>query len=111
MGTWGTVYKGHDNTINFMLREDGADYDLSSVTTITLTIGTTLFSSTNQPSDELRWQQSGYSRGEVRAALGGTSITAGTYNAYLIVYSSTYTTGLVWGTGTIRIVDEVEASP
>jgi hypothetical protein len=92
------VYLGRDNSIDILLKADGVAVDLSSVTQIDLIVGDVTISSTNQGVDLIRWAQVGYDTGEVRLALGDSSITAsGKQRAYLIVYDPTNTAGINWG--------------
>ena len=64
------VYKGHDNTINLILKSDGVAQDLSGVTKITATFGTTLVSSEDKAAGTITWDQAGYATGEIRIAAG-----------------------------------------
>ena len=103
------VYLGHDNSIDLLLKADGTAYDLSSITSATITIGTTTLTSTNASNGTIRWNKSGYDTGEIRLFLGDQSLTAGTYRrAYLVLYDAENTNGIVWGNIRITIKAEVE---
>jgi hypothetical protein len=104
------VYNGHDGTIDLILKEDGVAVSLASVTKITLSVGATLVSSTNQASDPIRWNQGGYDTGEIRMTLGDQGLSQGDAIGWLTVYTAGWTDGIVWGTVDLRILDEVEAS-
>lgn len=104
------VYKEHDNTIDLVLKSDGAAQDLSGVTKITASFGNTLVSSTDKSAGLVTWDQAGYDTGEIRIAIGNETIVAGEYNVPIIIYDSTNTDGIVWGYVYIRVIAEVEAS-
>jgi len=106
----GIVYLGHDNALDYILKADGVAVDLSSVTRMTLTLGSVLIDSDNGDSDPVRWAKSGYATGQFRLVLGGQTLTAGHYqNAWLVVYDPTNTGGVVFGSIPIFVIDEVEA--
>lgn len=105
-----TVYLGHDNSIDVLLKADGVAQDLSGVTKMTLTFGTKKVESTNQTNDPILWNKGGYQTGEVRFFLGGVSITPKTYHAPLIVYDVDNDDGIVWGYFDVVVVAEVEAA-
>ena len=105
------VYLGHDNSVDLILKADGVAVDLSSVTDMTLTFGTTLIESDNGDSDPIRWIKAGYATGEIRLFLGDQTITAGNYQAPLIVYDPTNSNGIFWGRIPITVVEELEATP
>lgn len=102
------VYLGHDNSIDLILKADDAAVDLASVTDMSLTLGTTLIESDNGDSDPIRWAKVGYDTGEIRLFLGGETITAGNYQAPLVVYDPTNVDGVVWGLIPIVVYAEVE---
>jgi hypothetical protein len=104
------VYLGHDNSIDLILKADGTAVNLSSVTRMTLTLGATLIDSDNGDTDPIRWAKDGYVTGEVRFYLGDQSIAAGNYQAALIVYDAVNDDGIAWGTISITVVPEVEAT-
>jgi len=104
------AYLGHDNTIDLILKSDGTAQDLSAVTKITATFGSTLVESTDKASGLITWDQSGYDIGEIRLDLGQQSLTADTYTVPIVVYDATYTNGVVWGEIIVVVRSEVEAS-
>ena len=104
------IYLGHDNTIDLILKADGTAQDLSGVTKITATFGSTLIESTDKASGLITWDQSGYDTGEIRLDLGQQSLTADTYTVPIVVYDATYTNGVVWEDIRIVVKPEVEAS-
>ena len=105
------VYLGHDNSIDVILKSNGAAVALTSVTQMTLTLGTKLIDSNNDDTDPIRWIKSGYATGEVRLFLGAEVIAEGNYQGILIVYDATNPNGIVWGRVPLTIIAEVEASP
>lgn len=92
------IYLGHQNTIDLILNVDGTAASLSTSTCMKLVLGKDVISSTNGSSTEpIKWAQAGYATGEVRICIGGsTLVKPGKYNAVLIVYGATYSSGVVW---------------
>jgi hypothetical protein len=104
------IFLGHDNWISRILRENGTAQDLAAVSTITMTFGDVLVSSSNQGSDEIRWNQTGYDTGEIRINLGNRmDLPAGDHRVPIVVYDATYPDGLVWDIVDVVVVPEVEA--
>lgn len=105
-----TIYLGRQNYFSLQLTEAGVAVATTGFTTVKLLIGDVWVSSTNLATDSIRWNQSGYSTGEVRFQLGGdTTIEVGRYpRCFLIVYDSTYTSGRVWGTIQLFCLDGAE---
>jgi len=104
------VYSGHENSIDLVLKADGIAVALTSVTRMTLTLGTKLIDSDNGGADPIRWIQSGYATGEIRLFLGDQTISAGNYQAPLVVYDLTNPDGVVWGRVPLTVIAEVEAT-
>jgi hypothetical protein len=104
------AYLGHDNLIDLILKADGVAVDLSSVTAMTLTLGTKKVSSTNLAADPILWAKAGYATGEVHLILGGETITPGNYDAPLVVYDPVESEGVVWGNVKITVKAEVEGT-
>jgi len=104
------IYLGHDNTINLVLKADGAAQDLSSVTKITASFGDTLVESEDAAAGAITWAQDGYDTGEIRLDLGGQSITAGKYHVPIVIYDAQNTNGVVWGHIYAEVKPEIEAS-
>ena len=91
------VYLDRDNSIDVILMADGSAADLSSVTRMTLAVGSvTLDSAVIAHAGVFDWATSGAS-GILILNLGAQSLTAGDYDATLTIYDATYTTGLIWG--------------
>ena len=105
------IYLGHDNSIDVILKSNGAAVALTSVTRITLTLGAKLIDSDNGDTDPIRWIKAGYATGEMRLFLGAEVITEGNYQGALIVYDATNPEGIVWGRIPITVIAEVEATP
>ena len=89
------VYDGHDNTIDLLLKADGVAQDLSSVTRMTLEVGSSIVDSAVSGS-AFDWAPG--VTGKLILVLGDEGLTAGSYRATLTVYDSTNTDGIVWGT-------------
>ncbi len=104
------AYLNHDNSIDVILKADGAAQPLGSVNKITLTFGTKLITSQNGDTEPIRWAKAGYQVGEVRLFLGAQNIPVGSYNAPLIVYDPGNTLGIVWDYLPIKVVANVEAT-
>lgn len=104
------VYLGHDNTIDLQLTASSAAQSLNAVTKITATFGSVLVSNSSRSAGTITWQRSGWSTGEIRMDLGGQSIPAGEYNVPIVVYTPSYTNGVVWGKVPIVVINELEAS-
>jgi len=104
------VYLGHDNTIDLQLKADDAAQDLSAVTKITATFGSTTISSVDKAAGVITWDQAGYETGEIRMALGDEDIDEGGYSVPIVVYDPSNTDGVVWGKVNVLVEAEVEAS-
>lgn len=96
------IYLTRGNSINITLDADGTAVDLSSVTRMTLAVGSTTLDSAIH-SGVFDWTTSGAS-GILILTLGAQTIAAGDYEAQLTVYDATYTTGLVWGEIPLTVV-------
>jgi len=121
-----TIYLGHDNTVDLVLKVDNVAFDLSSVTSITATFGDVTITSTLKATGTITWDQAGYATGEIRIDMGGpailvtdvpgstetTSLTASKkpYDVPIVTYDAANTTGIVWGKHRILVKAEVEAS-
>ena len=108
-----TIYLGHDNTVDLVLKVDNVAFNLSSVTSITATFGDVTITSTNKAAGTITWDQAGYETGEIRLDMGGLeTITASKkpYNVPIVTYDAVNTTGIVWGEHRILVKAEVESS-
>jgi hypothetical protein len=103
------VYLGHDNSIDVILKTNGAAVDLTPVTRITLTLGAKLIDSDNGDADPIRWAKLGYATGEVRLFLGAQTLKVGAYQAPLIVYDASNPNGVYWGNIPLTVVADPEA--
>ncbi len=106
-----SVYLGHDNSIDVILKSNGVAVSLSSVTRMTLTLGAKLIDSDNGDADPIRWIKPAYATGEVRLFLGAETITEGNYQGVLIVYDPTNPSGIFWARIPMAVIAEVEANP
>ena len=108
-----TVWLGHDNTIDLVLKKDGValtDDEMDAITQITVTFGSILITSTNQADDPIRWRVNGYETGEIRISVGGESIPPRVYdNVWITVYDAANTDGVVWSTDGDTISVDVRA--
>ena len=91
-----TVFLGHDNSIDLLLKADGVAQDLSSVTKITASFGSVLISSEDSTGGAIRWSGTGYETGEIRLLLGDQAIPAGKYKVPIIVYDPANANGIHW---------------
>ena len=104
------LYLARDNTIDLILKADGEAIDTSGITSITLSFSDELVTSSDGATGAIMWNQSGYATGEIRIDAGAESITPGTYDAVLIVYDATNTNGIRFGTVSITVAADDEAS-
>ena len=94
------VYVGRDNTINLLLKADGSAEDLSGVTHMALVFSGVTVSSVGRTS----WfDWSSGTTGQLILKLGGTTVTPGAYEAELLVYDLTHTSGIMWGKVTVKV--------
>ena len=87
------VYKGHDNRINLLLKADGNIVDLSPVTKMELVLDNDEVISSDTYPSAFDWTSG--STGELILDLGDV-VNVGNYVAWLVVYDSTNTDGIVW---------------
>ena len=104
------VYLGHDNTIDLILKADGTAQSTTGFTKVTATFGETLMSSVNHETGTIKWDNSGYSTGEIRIDVGAQTIAPGIYSVPIIVYDATWTTGLVWGNIDVEVKEDMEGA-
>ena len=107
-----TIYLGHDNTVDLILKVDNAAFGLTDVLSITATFGDTTITSEDKAAGTIRWSQVGYDTGEIRLFMGDQDITASKkpYHVPIVTYDAVNTTGIVWGKHRILVKAEVEAS-
>lgn len=105
-----TVYLGHDNSIDLILKSDDVAQSLVSVTKATINVGGVTVESVNGNTDPIRWAKDGYETGEIRLFLGGQSLIPSTIaqTSYLVIYDSDNPNGIVWGEFLIKVIAEVE---
>jgi len=103
-------YLTHDNTIDLLLKSDGAAVNLAGATKITISINDTLIESTNQANDPIRWVQPGYDTGEIRLFLKDEDLTAGDYKVPVVVYTVDDDDGIVWDFFMLKVIADPEAS-
>ena len=99
-----------DNTADLILKEDGVAVDTSGFTKITLSLGDELVSSENAATGPIKWNQTGYATGEIHIDAGAETLTPGTSDAVLIVYDAANTNGVRFGTVSITVAADDEAS-
>ncbi len=102
------VHLGTDNEVAIILRENGTAVDISGATKIAIKIGKNLYESTNASSHVIHWNGATYATGEVHINLGAsTVITPRICRAPIIVYDSTNTNGIMYGS----IQLDIKANP
>lgn len=105
------VWKGHNNTIDLLLKASSSAVSLTGVTKITATFDTYLISNSSASSGAITWAGSGYSTGEIRLKLGSdSSLATGTYDVPIIVYDANNLSGIVWDVIPIKVKAEVEGT-
>lgn len=108
------VYKGHNNTIDKILKADGTAQDLIGVTQVTITIGDfDTLSSVDKAAGVITWDQDGYDTGEIRIDLGAVAALTGStevLKAVVVVYDPSNTDGIRWGSFKIKITTDEETS-
>lgn len=114
------AYLNHGNTIDLVLMANGAVPSLTGVTRMVLEMASGVSVDSDDTPAAFDWTQTvsaeegalpqaqaaGIAAGDPKLVIKpeGLTITAGTYNARLIVYDASHLTGIVWGR--IRIVVE-----
>lgn len=105
------VWDGHDNSIDFILKQNNSAIDISGTTRITASFGKRRIENNDPSTGLIRWSGSGYVTGEVRLYLGATSVTPGLYDVPIITYQEGGSSnGIVWGSIKIRVKPNVEAT-
>lgn len=105
------VYLGHDNVISLLLTSNNVAIDLANITKMTIVVGDTLVTSTNQAADPILWNQVGYPTGKVTLKLGLQDIVAGIYErCYLTIYDVNNPEGIVWDALKLEVVNNVEST-
>ena len=104
------IYLGHNNSVDLLLKADGSAEDLSSVTSMTLTVNGAKVSSTSSSAGPIRWSGGTLDTGEVQLHLGDEALDVGTYDCPLIAYDSTNTEGVVWGDVPLKVTADVEGA-
>ena len=94
------VYLGRDNRFDLILKESGSAVDLSSVTHMAFVFSAVTISSVGRAS-WFDWTSG--TTGEVRLSFGGATIGLGVHDGDLVVYDSSNTRGIHWGTVPILI--------
>ncbi len=100
-----TIYNGADNSIQYVLLEKNQPIvDLSSLTRVTFTIGSTTIDSDVVGSGVIWWTDQtdyfGVTTDIVSAALGGQGLTVGDYpNSRITIYDPANPNGIVWSSG------------
>ena len=105
-----TIYLGHDNSIDRILKADDVAVSLAAVTDMSITIGGVTVNSDNGVADPIRWVKAGYATGEYRLFLGGEAFVAREtpYWASLVVYDAANPDGIVWDVFEVKVVSDME---
>lgn len=93
------VYLGHNNIVGLQLLSDDVVYDLSDTTRMTLQFDTTVIDS-DIHAGVFDWSPGD---GKLYLDLGGQTIAEAVYYAELVVYSTSYIEGNVWGSFNIWV--------
>jgi len=97
------IWKGYDNTINLLLKEEGSIKVLSGVTQVAAVFDGTSYDSVTY-SSYFDWESG--TTGELILKFGQSGVTAGYYpSVEIILYDENNPNGLVWGTIPITIKD------
>jgi len=98
-----------DNTIDLLLKADGAVADLSAVTRIDAVFSSAVtVSSTNGTTGPIKWLPDEYDTGEIRIDLSDSDesgLAVGLYYVKIIVFDATWTDGIYWGTVVVKVID------
>jgi hypothetical protein len=91
------VYNGRNNTIDLLLKADGAAVDLAAVTRMQLVVGSVTLDSSTHPA-YFDWTHTPAVTGKVILALSGAGLAvADRQIATLIVYAPDAPSGINWG--------------
>lgn len=107
------VWTGHDNSIDLILKADGAAVSLAATTYITASFGKKRVESvsTDGAATPVKWKQAGYDTGEVKLFLATVALSPGSYDVPIITYAENGSSnGLVWGKVKVKVIPEVEAT-
>lgn len=97
------IYKGNDNTNDFILKADGVAVNLSGVTKMVLDFSGGIVVDSSVKVGVFDW--SGGSGGLILTLGGITDLVAGSqYHPMLIVYDATNTNGVNWGRITVVVI-------
>ena len=103
-----TVYLNRDNTVDLLLKADGAAQDLSSVTKMIIKEQAGSFnidSDTYGSAFDWNTGTTGKLVLDLAAALQTENVAAGTYATYLIVIDPTNSDGIIWDILTLEVKD------
>ncbi|MBW1915150.1 MAG: hypothetical protein JRI86_09450 [Deltaproteobacteria bacterium] len=104
-----TIYGSYGNSIGVILKtrpageNQASAVDLEAVTRVVLIVGDTVIDSDEEEySDVFDWDTG--TTGEVQMTLGGTGLSAGKYEAWLITYDPGNPDSIVWGQFELNVV-------
>ena len=84
------IWNGHDNIVSVLIREDGVAKDLSGVTRMVLTVGSTVVDTATAPL-AITWD----ANGKVNLKLGSQGLAVGTHACELVAYDPAGVNGVV----------------
>jgi hypothetical protein len=91
------IYNGRDNTVDLLLKADGAAVDLAAVTRMQLVVGATTIDSQTHPT-YFDWSPTPAVTGKLLLTLGAAGLSVGERQvAQLVVFDPSNPLGLVWG--------------
>ena len=91
-----TIWLGRDNVIGYVLKADGAAYDLSGATMFQLVFSGTTVSSYRHDA-WFDWTSTTLATGQLNLLLGGvTNVSPGQYKMEVIYYDVDNANGIMW---------------
>lgn len=105
------IYRGHDNALVVILKENNTAISTTATTAMAITIGGVTIESTNGSTQLISWNKTTYVTGEVHLLLGkSTKIDSGVYQSPLVIYDADNPNGIVWGNLDLEVVQPATRS-
>jgi hypothetical protein len=98
IGNKEVIWKGHDNSVDLQLFSNDSAVDLSPVSEMRVVFDdSVVVKSTDSAVGSIKWNQSGYSLGEIRISAGTYScLSTGVHIGTLVVYDGSNPNGIIW---------------